>query len=149
MTKTVHIGWVYLTAILALAVASLAWDRCQTSKALKDVFFYSYRVTLVDAASGKILPAGIASPSTSSTDLFQQSQETAIHPDGGVTIIGVAYLPRKFEFTSTGYESKSLTIGPRSSFTDDIQVKLTRMPNAVEQKSGQRAAPSDDGKLSN
>lgn len=139
----------YSTAILALAVASLAWERHRTSKALKDVFFYSYRVTLVDADSGEILPAGIASPSTSSTDLFHQSQGTVSHPDGGFTISGVAYMPRKFQFTSTGYESKSLTIGPDSSFTDDLTIKLTRRPDAGKDKSGQQAAPSDGDKPPN
>lgn len=136
MAKTVHKGWVYSTAILAWAVALLAWEKHQTAKALKNVFSYCYRVTLVDAESGEILPAGVAGPMTSSADLFHQSQGTSGHGDGSVTISGVGYTPRKFTFTSGGYESESLTIGPDCPFTDEIQIKLTQRPEVGPIQSG-------------
>lgn len=149
MAKTIHKGWVYSTAILAWGVACLAWEKHQTEKALKNVFFYCYRVTLVDADSGEILRAGISGPVISSTDLFHQSQGTSSHSDGGVTISGVAYMPRKYKFTSTGYESESLTIRPGSPFTDEIQIKLTRRQEGGQTQSGLKAAPSDGDKPPN
>ena len=146
MAKTVNKGWVYSTTILAWAVGSLSWEKHQTAKALKNVFSYCYRVTLVDADSGEVLPAGVAGPLTSSADLFQQSQGTTAHSDGSVTISGVGYTPRKFTFTSGGYESESLTIGPDSPFTDEIQIRLNQRQGSGPTESGKGAGPSDGGK---
>lgn len=147
--KTVHSGWMYSTALLALVVASGAWEKHKTERALKNVFHYSYRITLIDSDTGSVLPISMKAPSVSSSDLFQQTTGTASQSDGSVRLSGVGYLPRTFSFTSDGYEVQRLTIGPDSPFADDIRIKLARTSKGEETKGSQQAAPPADDKPSN
>ena len=142
MRKQVHRVWAYLTILLSLVAASLAWDRYRIEKALREVFHYSYRITLEAEDTGEVLPAGIAGPPTSSSDLFWQSQGTVAHSDGSVTISGTAYTPRTYRFTSQGYGTKSLTLTHESPFSDHIRFKLNRVP-ITEKKSGQQDSGGD------
>lgn len=144
MKKPVHRAWAYAAVFLGLIAASLGWDRYRIGRALEDVFHYSYRITLQDSDTREVLPAGVASPPTSSTDLFHQSQSTIAYPDGSVTISGVGYSPRTFNFAAEGYGSKSITITPKCPFTDHIRIKLKKK-SMTETKRSQHDGSSNGG----
>jgi hypothetical protein len=138
MQKTVSRGWLYSTIFLALVVSSLVWERHQKSKTLKNVFHYSYHVTVQDSESGELLFAGIEHPLMSSGDLFPQTSGTVAYPDGSVRIGGMAYTPRTYTFGAPGYRSKKLTIDQDSPFVDTVLIELDRLPRTEENKNGQQ-----------
>lgn len=143
MQKTVSQGWLYATVILAFAVSSLAWERHQTSKALKKAFYYSYHVTVQDSETGEILNATIEHPVLSTTDLFAQTTGTLAYPDGSVRIGGVAYTPRTYTFGLLGYQAEHLIISPDSPFTDKVLIELKRIPNTKENNNGRQGGAAN------
>jgi hypothetical protein len=145
MQKNVSRGWLYATIILALAVASLAWERHEKTKALRDVFHYSYRVTVRDFETGEVLNSGIEHPLMSSSDLFAQTTGSMSYEDGSVRISGIAYTPRTYVFGHPGYKAKRFTISRDMPIVDEVVIRLTRSPSTEENNSGQQDGTSNGG----
>lgn len=124
--KTVSSMWRVAAIILGMATASLAWELHQTRQAIKNAFHYHHHVTVVDADTGATLRPAIEHPTMSSDDIISQPSGTMAHEDGSVTLMGMGYRPRTFQFGMEGYQPESLTIGRESTFYDDVRIKLKR-----------------------
>jgi hypothetical protein len=118
--------WKYTAIVLGLIVASLAWNRYQTTKALRQVFCYEHRVSVIDGATGRVLRPEVLFPASSTSDLFLQFSRMQADVGGSVTISGVGYQPRVWEFKVAGYPTKKLTLGPEIRLPNEIQITLDK-----------------------
>ena len=132
MKKDVSRVFLYATIVLGLAVASLAWDRHERSEAIKNLFHYSYRVTVQDSETGKALNASFESPTISSSAIIPNPMGSMAYEDRSVRISGIGYTPLRYTFTHPGYKSARLTITSDSDFTDEIVIKLVREAGVQE-----------------
>ena len=124
--RTVSSMWRVTAVILGILAVSLAWERHVTRQAIKNVFHYNCRVTVVDADTGEILRPTIEHPSMSGDDIIPQPSGTIAHEDGSVTLSGMAYRPRTFHLGTEGYQPETLTLRPDSPFHEDVRIKMKR-----------------------
>jgi hypothetical protein len=146
MPKLVSRYWLYATVILGLVIPSQWWERRKMLAELRGLYQYRYRIYVIDADTGLPLNPVITHPTNSTNDLFFQGTGSTAYPDHSVAIYGVAYTPRTFRFTLSGYKSTTLTVGPDNPDTDEIRIRLQPLTSRGREADGQQAASSDGDK---
>lgn len=132
MLKIVHRYWFYATVALVPIVASLVWELHQTKQALKNIFHYSFQVTVQDSETGEVLYPLIEHPTKSSDELIAQRTGSIAYEDGSMRISGIGYKPHKIIIRHNGYKSQSLTMTSDSPFTDHVRIALRRTSGIQE-----------------
>jgi hypothetical protein len=130
MKKLVSSKWRFAAFVLGVAVASQCTKILQINSQLKNVYYYDIAVTVKDKDTGAILESVTThGPGTSSRDLFNQSSGYTGDPLRP-QISGVAYEPREYGFSKTGYARKNVMVTDNSKSSITVELEPKKPNNA-------------------
>jgi hypothetical protein len=124
MNRFPSIPWRLLCVVFVLSAGALGMRLHTLTEAVESAYGFNCTVIAVDANTfAPIRIVRSQGPDSHSADILKQTYTATLQEDGTLSIIGIAYEPRKFGIAAEGYSATELTITPDTKPKVEVLMK--------------------------